>query len=70
MTCVTAHDCEPDVAECVSFGDENICMPVCEGDDECSAYGCSDGVCSSCANFDAVDGIGVEVCADVVETIE
>lgn len=70
MTCVSTHDCEPDVAECVRFGDESICMPVCDGDDECAAYGCSDGVCSSCGSFSAIDGITVSACADGVETVE
>ena len=70
MTCVTVHDCEPDVAECVPFGDGNICMPACDSDADCAAYGCSGNDCSACASFAAVDEIGVTVCADQVDPVE
>lgn len=70
MTCVTVHDCEPEVAECAPFADGNICMPVCEDANDCASYGCSDGACSSCSSVAAVNGITVSVCADNETPVE
>ncbi|MBI4700472.1 MAG: hypothetical protein HY744_04775 [Deltaproteobacteria bacterium] len=63
--CAQVTDCELGVAECVSFGGETVCRPVCKTQEDCKKYGCAEeSVCSACGYGKAVDDWGVKICAD------
>lgn len=65
--CVKYDDCTLGVGECISFGGEKICMPVCTDTSDCIAEYAPP---SACGFTTAVDGAPVTTCADWLGQLE
>lgn len=61
MDCAKFDECTLGVGECIKFGGEQICMPVCTSTSDCAAAYAEP---SACGYTTAVDGTPVTTCAD------
>ncbi len=60
VPCAKVSDCEYQIAECVPFAGQTVCMPTCKTALDCEPFGPPD---SRCGYAPAVDNWGVTACA-------